>query len=106
MAAEEGVQEGDEHPKAESGDQIGSRGQGGDVMIILDQALQADGHQRPPHRADASNCAIPKMFPSVSLQYTSQPTPGIGILGTATDAPSFCAVAVDSSRLVTSMVQT
>ena len=56
--------------------------------------------------AAGSDCIMPKICPSVSLQYASQPTPGIAILGTAIEPPWASTEATLSSRLATPTVLT
>lgn len=58
------------------------------------------------HEAFGSDSIMPKMFPSVSLQYASQPTPGMAILGSATVPPLASAFFTCSSMEGVSTVQT
>src|SRR6516162_397918 len=65
--------------------------------------------QLPPNRrhfALGSGCRAPKMLPSVSLKYASQPTPGTGIFGIASTPPLAVTALTVASTDGTPTVQT
>ena len=56
------------------------------TALDTNQPVEARYDQEAP--ALGSDCIRPNMLPSVSLQYASQPRPGMGIFGSATEPPS------------------
>src|SRR6202035_624834 len=70
--------------------------------IPWDLRLGRSGFVSQSYFASGDASIIPKMMPSVSLQYTNQPTPGIGIFGTTTLPPLASTVATDESIFATS----
>ena len=68
----------------------------------VDPATECSG----AYFAAGSGCIRPRMFPSGSFTYASQPTVGIGIFGSATVPPRLSALAKKSSTDGTSTVPT
>ena len=66
----------------------------------------ASSRAGPGQAAEESDCIMPKMFPSVSFAYASQPMPGTAIFGIAMVPPDDWALATEASTSVTPVVQT